>query len=266
MSKKMTNVSCRKIIFKLSTLFIVFLIAMLVFSCQKQEYYPSMEGGSLSGESSNIDLFDYKSILVKNTSSIGTKIKNCNTYLDIYGDLVFFGELENTSNTIKTDIEITIDFLNSKKHPVHSVIVAVPINYLRSGAKYPFYYHFTEREKYIDLSVIKTGVNYRQYHKDFKGNPIVEAENYFYEGDYLIIEGRVINLGKEKIKNVKLLCTFYDKKDRIVFIKECYLAREKMMPSEEQEFQLIILLDQYLKEFTHYNFEIFFEDGIKVPV
>jgi len=179
---------------------------------------------------------------------------------------VFFGELENTSKTIKTDIEITVDFLNSNKLSIHSAIVSVPVNYLRSGAKYPFHYYFTEREKYIDLYIIKTGVNYRQHNKDFEGNPIVEAENYFYEGDYLIIEGRVINLGKEKIKNVKLLCTFYDKKDRIVFIKECYLAREKMMPSEEQEFQLIILLDQYLKEFTHYNFEIFFEDGIKVPV
>lgn len=264
MSKKKMNASCKKIIFSFLILFIGFLSAALVLSCQTQEDYYGREEESPSSDSS-LDLFDYKSILIKNTSSIGTKIKNCNVYLDIYGDLVFFGELENTSNIIKTDIEITIDFLNSNKSPIHTATVSIPVNYLRSGARYPFHYYFTEKEKYIDLSIIKTGVNYRQHHKNFEGNPIVEAENYFYEGDYLIIEGKVINLGKEKIKNVKLLCTFYDKKDKIVFIKECYLAREKMMPSEEQEFQLTILLDQYLKEFTHYNFEIFFEDGIKVP-
>ncbi|MCD4668945.1 MAG: hypothetical protein K8S14_00720, partial [Actinomycetia bacterium] len=67
-----------------------------------------------------------------------------------------------------------------------------------------------------------------------------------------------------KIKNIRLLCTFYDNKNRIVFIKECYLMREKMMPSEEQSFELKILLDRYLEEFTHYYFEIFFEDEIKV--
>lgn len=127
MSKKKMNVSCRKIFLKFLALFIASLAAVLVLSCQKQEGHSSMEEGSLSGESSSLDLFDYKSILIKNTSSIGTKIKNCNAYLDIYGDLAFFGELENTSNTIKTDIEITIDFLNSNKLPVHSAIVSVPV-------------------------------------------------------------------------------------------------------------------------------------------
>jgi len=80
----------------------------------------------------------------------------------------------------------------------------------------------------------------------------------------LIIEGRIINLGKEKIKDIKLLCTFYNRKDRVVFIKECFLKRESMMPSEEQDFKLIVLLDKYLEEFTHYDFEIFFEDEIRV--
>ncbi|HAJ94954.1 MAG TPA: hypothetical protein DCP02_01855 [Actinobacteria bacterium] len=265
MSKKKTNASCTKFFFKFLIFFLASLAIISIVSCQDQKDHHVMEEGSLPDETSSLDLFDYKSILIKNTSSIGTKIKNCNIYIDIYGDLVFLGELENISTIIKTDVEITIDFLNSNNDPIHSVIVSVPVNYLRSGAKYPFHYYFTEREKYIDLSIIKTGVNYRQHHKDFVGNPIVEAENYFYEDNYLIIEGRVVNLGKEKIKNVKLLCTFYDKRDRIVFIKECYLTRERMMPSEEQKFQLIILLDQYLKEFTHYNFEIFFEDGIKMP-
>ena len=42
------------------------------------------------------------------------------------------------------------------------------------------------------------------------------------------------------------------------------LKRVEMMPSEEQTFTLEILLDEYLEEFTHYNFEIFFEDEIRV--
>lgn len=260
MSKKKTNAR------SLGSLIIIAAVmaSMLIPGCQKQTA-ASPAGEEKPSEAAYIDLFDYTGILIKNTSSIGTKIKNCNVYLDIYGDLVFFGELENTSDTAKTDIEITIDFLNSNNGAVHSAIIKIPINYLRSGARYPFHYYFTEKEKYIDIFSIKTGVNYRQYQKNLEGNPIAEAENYFYEDDYLIIEGSVINLGKEKIKNIRLLCTFYDKRDRVVFIKETHLAREKMMPSEDQKFQLKILLDQYLKEFTHYSFEVFFEDEIKVP-
>ena len=260
----MTNASSRKNILKFLILFTVFLTAILILSCEKQEDDPDIEVEEASSESSSLYLFDYKKIILEGTSSIGTKIKNCNAYLDIYGDLVFFGELENTSNTVKTDIGITIDFLNSKGAAIHSPVLPIPVNYLRKGAIYPFHYYFTDREKYIDLSMIKTGVNYREYHKDFEGNPIVKIGNYFYEGDYLIIEGKVINLGKEKIKDIKLLCTFYDNKNRIVFIKECCLIREKMMPLEEQSFELKVLLDQYLEEFTHYHFEIFFEDEIRV--
>lgn len=260
----MTNVNHRKNILKFLIFFTISLAVIYILSCQKREDAPGMEAEEISSESSSLYLFDYKEIILEGTSSVGTKIKNCNVYLDIYGDLVFFGELENTSNTVKTDIEITIDFLNSKGVAIHSLTLPIPVNYLRKGARYPFHYYFTDREKYIDLSMIKTGVNYREYHKNFEGNPIAETENYFYEGDYLIIKGRVINLGKEKIKNIRLLCTFYDNKNRIVFIKECYLMREKMMPSEEQSFELKILLDQYLKEFTHYYFEIFFEDEIRV--
>ncbi len=260
----MTNVSRRKKFLKILIFFTISLTAIFIFSCEKKGSGPGMEAEEIPGESTSLYLFDYREIILKGTSSIGTEIKNCNAYLDIYGDLVFFGELENTTSTIKTDIEITMDFLNSKGDPVHSLAVPIPVNYLRKGAKYPFHYYFTDREKYIDLSMIKAGVNYREYYKGLEGNPIAETENYFYEGDYLIIEGRVINLGKEKIKNIKLLCTFYDNKNRIVFIKECYLMREKMMPLEEQNFTLKVLLDQYLEKFTHYYFEVFFEDEIKV--
>ena len=119
-------------------------------------------------------------------------------------------------------------------------------------------------QQHIDISTIKVGVNYKEYNKNFKGNPIVETEDYFYRDQYLIIQGRVINLGKEKIKNLKLLCTFYSDRDKVVFIKECYLKRLKMMPSEEQIFTMEILLDEYLEEFTHYSFEIFFEDETRV--
>jgi hypothetical protein len=39
-----------------------------------------------------------------------------------------------------------------------------------------------------------------------------------------------------------------------------------MIPEEEQKFTLKVLLDEYLPEFTHYRFEIFFEDKIKTSV
>ena len=263
----MTSVNIKKhfkhLLFAVIPLFIITSIIILSSCTQNPETAEALLAGQ-NGDNNELYLFDYKKINIESTSSIGAEIKNCNAYLDLYGDLIILGELENTSRTTKTDIEITLSFISRVGDYVMETIIPVPPNYLKSGAKYPFHYYFGDRQKYIEISTIKVGVNYKEYNKNFKGNPIVEIEDYFYKDEYLIIRGRVINLGKEKIKNLKLLCTFYNDRDKVVFIKECYLKRVKMMPSEEQTFTLEILLDEYLEEFTHYNFEIFFEDEIRV--
>jgi hypothetical protein len=186
--------------------------------------------------------------------------------MDMYGDLIILGELENISGAIKTDIEITMDFLDAGSGIIHNAVIHVKADYLKKGAKYPFSYYFTERDKYIELSTVKIGVNYRNYNDSFEGNPIAEIEEYFYEEDYLKIEGRIINIGEEKIRDLVLLCTFYDNRDRVVFIKECYIPRERMMPEEVQDFTLEVLLDEYLKDFSSFHFEVFFRDEIRVNV
>ena len=244
-------------------LFIIISI-MLLTSCMQDMEISDIQPAGQNVDSSDIYLFDYKKIKVESTSSIGAEINNCNVYIDLYGDLIVLGELKNTSRTTKTDIEITLSFVNRGGDSILENTIPVPVNYLKSGAKYPFRYYYGDCKKYIEILKIKAGVNYKEYNKNFKGNPIVEIEDYFYRDQYLIVQGRVINLGKEKIKNLKLLCTFYSERDKVVFIKECYLSRVMMMPSEEQVFTLGILLDEYLKEFTHYEFEIFFEDEIRV--
>jgi len=255
------------IIFIMHLIIIILLSFVFLTSC-KLESNPDeqrVSSGNYNSEDS-LYLFDYEKIILENTGSIDVKIKNCNLYLDIYEDLVVLGELENISSVNKTDIEITIDFYDKHEVEIISAVVHVTVNYLRGGSRLPFYYYLTDREKYIDISKIKIGVNYKDYYERFEGNPIVENEKYYYEGDYLIIEGKVINIGRGKIGNLKLFCTFYNDKDRVVFIRQCYLFREEMIPEEEQKFTLKVLLDEYLPEFTHYRFEIFFEDKIKIPV
>ena len=237
---------------------------ILLSSCTQDLETATIQPAGQNDDNDELYLFDYKKINVESTSSIGAEIKNCNVYIDLYGDLIVLGELENASRTTKTDIEITLSFISRVGDSILKTAIPVQANYLKSGAKYPFHYYYEDRQKYIDISTIKVGVNYKEYNKNFIGNPIVETEDYFYRDQYLVIQGRVINLGREKIKNLKLLCTFYSDRDKVVFIKECYLKRVKMMPSEEQVFTLEILLDEYLKEFTHYSFEIFFEDEIRV--
>ena len=252
-------------LFPITVLLLIIIVPIILLSScvQGVDLSPRQTAGS-GDDSGELYLFDYKKINIEGTTSIGVEIKNYNVYLDLYGDLIILGELENTSRTTKTDIEITLSFINREGDHIMEAVIPVPVNYLRSGAKYPFYYYFKDRQKYIEISTIKVGANYKEYNKNFKGNPIVEVEDYFYRDKCLIIQGRVINLGREKIKNLSLLSTFYNNEDKVVFIKQCYLQREKMMPSEEQPFTLEILLDQYLEEFTHYRFEIFFEDAIKV--
>jgi len=255
------------IIFIIHLVLVILLSSIIFISC-KPENNPDEQqiSSDIYGSKDSLYLFDYGKIILENTGSIDVKIKNCNLYLDIYEDLVVLGELENISSVNKTDIEITIGFYDKHEVEIISAAINVPVNYLRGGSRLPFYYYLTDREKYIDISKIKIGVNYKDYYGRFEGNPIVEIEKYYYEGDYLIIEGKVINIGRGKIGNLKLFYTFYNDKNRVVFIRQCYLFREEMISGEEQKFALKVLLDEYLPEFTHYGFEIFFEDKIKTPV
>jgi len=237
-----------------------------LMSCSRLEEPGTSVPVQADREDPGLYLFDYNDVAIDTTSSIGTKIKNCNIYLDIYGDLIVLGELENISGSIKTDMEITMDFMGHDRSVVHSAAVPLKAEYLRKGAKCPFSHCFTESTKYIELSSVKIGVNYRDHNDSFEGNPIVQVEDYYYRDDYLNIEGSIINIGGERIKDLLLLCTFYDNRDRVVFVKECHLPRERMMAAEEQDFSLEVLLDDYLKRFTTFHFEIFFADEIRVNV
>ncbi len=229
----------------------------------------SAEGGgeveeeTLYGE--DLYLFDYEKIALEKTGSIGIEIKNCNIYTDIYEDLIILGEIENISTVNKTDIEVTLDFYNKDNEVIMSETIPSPVNYLNVGSRLPFYYYLYEREKFIEINKIKIGADYKDYNRGFKGNPVVEGEKYYYsgEGNSLVIEGSIINIGENKIKNLELFCTFYNDKEQVVFIKNCYLLREEMIPGEEQRFTLEVMLDEYLPGFTHYRFEVFFEDEIK---
>lgn len=257
----------------LIAIIIIFLLLFTLTSCMPEENTDGKsedpEAGSAptfkNQNKADLYLFDYEKIKLEITGSIGVRVKNTNIYTDIYEDLIILGEIENISEVNKTDIGITFDFYDKDDEEIISETVAAPVNYLKSGSRLPFYYYLDEKEKFINISKIKIGINYKDYNKRFKGNPIVKEQRYYYtgEGRYLIIEGRVINIGTKKIRNLKLFCTFYNELDRVVFIKSCYLLRQEMIPEEEQKFSLKILLDEYLPEFTHYRFEVFFEDEIK---
>lgn len=258
----------------LSIIFLIIIIFFSIFlsvSCRPGDYNTEEPANTDSGivtRESSLYLFDYEKIELEETDAADIKIKNCNLYMDIYEDLVLMGEVENVSPGNKTDIEITLDFYNKDGDKIISKMIPAFVNYMRMGSKLPFCYYLDEKEKYIEISMVKIGVNYKDYNEMFEGNPIVKTEKYYYDDDggSLIIEGSVINIGTGKIRNLKLFGTFYDSRDRVVFIKECYLPGEEMIPDEEQKFSLKILFDEYLPEFTHYRFEAFFEDEIKTPV
>ena len=262
----MTSLKLPKQVLKIlaALLTISFLIsAAMTSSCTMAEQ--GIETGE-SAQTSREDMymFDFKKIIIESTSAFDIKIKNYNIYLDRYDDLVILGEIENKSETTKTDIEITYSFYDRSGSEIISDTVPGEEVYLRSGSRLPFYYYYSDRDKYINLEKIKIGTNYKNSYERFKGNPIVKRQNYYYEDDFLVIEGKVINLGKGRIKEVKLYCTFYNDTGQVEFIKEVFLTREEMMASEEQKFTLKILLDKYLPEFTSYRFEVFFEDAIAV--
>lgn len=216
-------------------------------------------------KSISLIFFDYEKIKTDITTSIGVKIKNTNVFLDYFGNLCVMGEILNLSNSTKTNILLTIDFLDKKGSNIYSDKISVNTNYLRPDSKIPFTYILSDSNKYIGVDTIKIGVNYNDYYKLLKSNIIVNKENFTYKNDILAINGKVVNIGESKAININLLSTFYDMRDRVVLVKKCFIKESELLPKEEQDFSLNVLFSKYTKDFTHYDFEVFFEDSVEMP-
>ena len=218
--------------------------------------------------SQSIDLlsyFDYKKIGIDVTSSIGVKIKNCNIILDYFGNLLVLGEVSNISSVIKTNMILTFDFYDKKNDLLFSDNIIIQTNYLRPGATIPFIYSVKDSTQYININNVKIGINYKDYYKLLQSNVVVRKEKTSYEDNMIKISGKLVNIGENKAKNIVLLCTFYDEKDKVVFIKKCYIPKQELSPKEEEDFLLEVLFSKFGSKFTHYNFEVFFEDSVEMP-
>jgi hypothetical protein len=184
--------------------------------------------------------------------------------LDIDGDLLILGEIANSSLLYKTNVEITFDFYDSKGEILDSQKVKTIADYILPGKRFPFSLIYDKRAKYIDISKIKIGVNYKNYNESFEGFPVVTRKNFYYIDDMMVTDGNISNIGGKDIEDLKLVGVFYNYKNQVVFLKECYLADDKLSAGQSEDFVLKILLDEYTPQFTHFNFEAAFRDTLKV--
>jgi hypothetical protein len=219
----------------------------------------TQDGGTLSAS-----LFDYSAIKIDITKSLDTEIKNCGIYMDIYDDLIIMGEVKNSSLLYKTNVEVTFDFYNSRGELLDSQKVKTIADYILPGKSFPFSFIYDKKTKYIDISKIKVGVNYKNYNKSFEGFPVAARKNFYYVDNMMIINGNISNIGSSDIEDLKLTGVFYNYKNKVVFIKECYLVKDKLFAGQAEDFVLKILLDEYTPQFTHFKLEASFRDTLKV--
>jgi len=206
--------------------------------------------------------FDYEEIDILISNSLDIDIRNNYIFLDDYNDLIINGELNNNSQENITDIEVTFDINDSQGNILFSDRVPIGIRYMQVGKTYPFTFHYGEESNYIKVDNVRIGVNYKRYNNIFLGNPLVREQRYHYQGDMLVVEGNMINIGRKKIEDLMVLATFYDKRGRVLFIRECFIKENSLPPMGEQEYILEIDLRGKVKEFTHYDIEVFFNDAI----
>jgi hypothetical protein len=212
----------------------------------------------------SVSLFDYTAIKIDTTKSLDIEIENCDVYLDIDGDLLILGEIKNSSLLYKTNVEITFDFYNSKGEILDSQRVKTIADYILPGKRFPFSLIYDKKAKYIDISKVKIGVNYKNYNKSFEGFPVITRKNFYYIDDMMVINGNISNIGLNDIEDLKLVGVFYNYRNRVVFLKECYLVYDKLFARQSEDFILKILLDEYTPQFTHFKFEAAFRDTLKV--
>jgi hypothetical protein len=273
----------------LAAVFFISALALSLSSCSIKNVFPGSErissGTEASGDAVQSDstttteissasdsikenrlvFFDYKNIAIETTTAIGVKLKNCNLVLDYFGNLNFLGEIENTSNSSKTSIIVTFEFFDKKNELIFSDSMPLNINYLRVSSVIPFSYTIREQDRFVSINKIKAGINYKDYYKMFTGNIVARQDRFYYKDNILNIEGRLLNIGESDVSSLFLLATFFDKKDGVVFIRECYLPEKVLKSGQEEDFTLEVRPGRYTPEFTHYDFEVFFEDSVKMP-
>lgn len=261
-------------IFSLFTILIIFLTSCKIdkIVTAAAENSASMENTSVIQSSSienitrdnNNFLVDYTKVRLEIIESIDLKISNCNLYQDIYEDIIILGEVKNISLTNKTNLEITFDFFDKDGNKISSGSTPAFSNYLDIGKTLPFLYYFEEKDKYAYISTVKIGINYKNYNDNFLGSPGVFEENFHYNGNFLIIDGKVINKGQNKIEDLKLFGTFYNKRNQVVFIKECSKEKDTLEPLEQENFEIKILMDDFSSQFNHFTITPFFKDSLKI--
>lgn len=218
--------------------------------------------GLLLEEKDNLYFFDYEEISIKKSQSLDVKIMNTNLFLDDYGDLILYGEIQNNTKENITDIEVTVDIFDDSDNIIENRGVPIYAEYIQIGKKHPFIFHYDDKSRYIDFDTIRVGVNFKNYNNTFVSNPLVKEQKYYYLDERLVIEGQMVNIGKKTAEDLKVLATFYDKRDRVVLIRECYIPKNSLIPLARQDYLLELKLDDYIPEFTHYEIEVFFSDEI----
>lgn len=213
-------------------------------------------------DESQLYYFDYEEIEIIKSQSIDLDIKNTNSYLDFYGDLIIAGEIINSSQENLTDVEVTIDVLDGKGEKLVKNIIPIKSEYIQAGKKHPFIYSYDDKARYIDIDSIRIGVNYKKYNNVFEGNPLARDLKYYYQENRLVIEGLMVNIGRKTVKELEVLATFYDKRDRVVFIRECYIRDDSLKPLAKQDYKLELNLDGNIPKFTHYDVEVYFTDEL----
>ncbi|GEM_PF-1105630 len=208
-------------------------------------------------------LFDSSKIKIIPVKPIDAIIRSNFLYQDMYGDLLVFGEFLNNSDSIKTNINFTYEFLDAYGKTLDFIKMPANVDYVLNGGFLPFCLIYDKKENYINIAALKIGVDYSSYNKRFYGLPIVSVENFYYEDKKLNIEGKVINLGQSDIEDLKVFGVFYNNKEQVVFFRQCFIQDSKMFKEQEQNFSLVLYLDSYLPEFTHYKFTATFRDTLK---
>ena len=224
----------------------------------------SSEGIFKETVESTVYSFNFDDIVIRATQALDLEIRNCNLYMDMYGDLIILGEFLNDSSQSKTDMEITIDFFKADGSLLEKQTVSAYANYIQPGKRMPFYFIYSDRKKFMDIAEVEIGINYNNYNKDFRGLPVISGENFYYRDDVLIINGSIQNIGESDVEDLKLFCTFYDLKNEVVFIREGYLEEREIGIFDRQDFEIKVLMDDYIQPFTHHRLGVFFRDSFKV--
>jgi len=170
-------------------------------------------------------------------------------YRDRKGVYHIVGEVKNTGTKNLISVEVTARLYDKDKRPIGFAYTFTPIQVLLPGQKSPFDIMSFEKGE-VETHSLKVNFG-TTLQKPYSEIEIVEKSQHTDEDGSLHVTGVVKNTGSRSVGFVKIVGTFYDANENVIFATFAYTEPKSLASGENARFDISVLSEISNKIVNH---------------